>query len=103
MRLISFFLGYSRRALILAALTGLLSGACNTALIALLNSSLKNVNFLSTRMLLYFGGLVLLLPFARLLSELLLARLGQGALLDQRLTLSRSILGVPLQYFGRLG
>lgn len=103
MRLISFFLGYSRRALILAALTGLLSGACNTALIALINSSLKNGNFLSTRMLLYFGGLVLLLPFARLLSELLLARLGQGALLDQRLTLSRSILGVPLQYLESLG
>jgi putative ATP-binding cassette transporter len=103
MRLISFFLRYSRRALIIAALAGLLSGACNTALIALINSSLKNGDFLSARTLLYFGGLVLLLPFARFLSELLLARLGQGALLDQRLTLSRSILGVPLQYLESLG
>ena len=103
MQLIRFFLSYSRRAVIIAALAGLLSGACNTALIALINSSLKSGNFLSTRTLLYFVGIVLLLPFARFLSELLLARLGQGALLDQRLRLSRSILSVPLQYLERLG
>jgi putative ATP-binding cassette transporter len=42
MRLISLFLRYPRRALIIAALAGLLSGTCNTALIAFINSSFKH-------------------------------------------------------------
>jgi putative ATP-binding cassette transporter len=102
-QLIRFLLRYSPRALLLALAAGIVSGACNTAMIALINSTLKNGSFLQTTTILSFLGLLLLLPISRFLSEWLLARLGQGALLEMRIRLSRKVLGAPLKYLEKLG
>lgn len=103
MQLIRFLLRYSHRVLLLALLAGIVSGACNTALIALINSSLKSGSFLHRKTIIIFLALLLVLPIARFFSEWLLARLGQGALLDLRIRLSREILAAPLKYLEQLG
>src|SRR6476659_9251957 len=103
MKLIRFFLRYSFRTVMIALLAGLISGACTTAVIALLNSSLRNGRFLSTRTILTFVALLLILPIARFISEMLLTRLGQGALFQLRTRLSRQILAVPLPYLEHVG
>ena len=103
MKLLRFFLRYSHRTVIVALLAGLISGTCNTALIALLNSSLRSEQLLSTRTILTFAALILLLPIARFTSEILLTRLGQGALFQLRTRLSRQILAAPLQYLEHIG
>ena len=87
----------------IALLAGLISGACTTAVIALFNSSLRNGRFLSTRTILTFVALLLILPIARFISEMLLTRLGQGALFQLRTRLSRQILAVPLPYLEHVG
>lgn len=103
MQLIRFLLRYSHHTLLLALLAGIVSGACNTAMIAVINSSLKTGRFLQTPSILIFLALLLVLPISRFLSEWLLARLGQGALLEMRISLSRKVLGAPLKYLEKLG
>ena len=103
MQLLRFLLRHSRRALLLALLAGIISGACNTALIALINSTLKTGSFLQRPTVTMFLALLLVLPIARFFSEWLLARLGQGALLDMRISLSQKILAAPLKYLEQLG
>lgn len=103
MQLLRFLLRYSRRALLLALLAGIISGACNTALIALINSTLKTGSFLQRPTITMFLALLLVLPIARFFSEWLLARLGQGALLEMRIRLSQKILAAPLKYLEQLG
>lgn len=103
MQLIRFLLRYSHRTLLLALLAGIISGACNTALIALINRSLRTGGFLRTTTVVTFLVLLLVLPISRFLSEWLLARLGQDALLELRGRLSRKILAAPLKHLERLG
>src|SRR5215207_14584 len=103
MKLLRFFFRYSRRVVIFALLAGVVSGVCNTLLIALVNSSLRGGGLLSTGAILLFAALVLVLPVARFTSEALLSRLGQGALFELRTRLSRQILDVPLQRLDHLG
>jgi putative ATP-binding cassette transporter len=103
MKLVRFFMRYSRRTVTLAVAAGLLSGACTTGLIALVNSSLRSGGSLSTPMVLAFVALVVLLPLSRFSSETVLTHLGQGALYELRTKLSDKILAVPLQYLEHLG
>jgi putative ATP-binding cassette transporter len=103
MKLIQFFLRYSRSTVIFAVVAGVLSGVCTTALIALTNTSLRSNNPLSTRTIITFTALVLMLPIARFSSEMLLTRLGQDALFALRMQLSSQILAVPLRYIEQIG
>jgi putative pyoverdin transport system ATP-binding/permease protein len=103
MKLIRFFFRYSRRTVILAIIAGVLSGACTTALIALTNASLRSDNPFSARAIITFVALILMLPFARFTSEMLLTRLGQDALFELRMKLSRQILALPLRYVEQVG
>ena len=58
----------------------------------------------SSSLILIFVGLCLVLPVSRYLSELLLNRLGQGALYTLRIDLCRQILAAPLAcYLEQLG
>jgi putative ATP-binding cassette transporter len=104
MKLILFIVRYSRSTAILAVLAGIVSGACNTALLAVLNAALRNrTNTIPTKLIWLFGGLCVLLPVMRFASEFLLLRLGQGALFELRLRLSRQILSSPLRRLEELG
>jgi putative ATP-binding cassette transporter len=103
MKFISFVIGYSRRSVMLAVLAGIISGACSTGLIASINAALRSNGSHSRLLVWSFVGLCLALPLARLSSEILLTHLGQRALLNLRLQLSRQILAAPLRHLEELG
>lgn len=103
MKLFLFLINYSRRIVLIALFIGILSGVCNAALIAVINAALKSAEAPSSFLLKSFIALCLILPLTRLLSELLLSRMGQKALLDMRLRLSRQMLAAPLRYLEELG
>jgi putative pyoverdin transport system ATP-binding/permease protein len=102
MKIFNFLMQYSRRYLVLAIVAGIISGAANTGLLAIINGVL-NDQAGKQQLALWFIGLCLLVPLARIASELLLTRLGQGALYQLRMDLSRQILGVPLRRLEELG
>ena len=103
MKLFLFFIHYSRRTTILAILAGIISGAATTGMLAVINAALRG-DGLSTRKLIWaFLAFCLLLPLARFVSESLLIRLGQGALLELRMRLSRQILATPLRHLEEFG
>jgi putative pyoverdin transport system ATP-binding/permease protein len=102
MKIISFFFSHSRKAVLLSVFAGIISGACNAALLAVINSVLKNGG--STAALLWsFAGFCVLLPVTRFTSEMLLNRLGQGAMYDLRMKLCTQILSSPLRHLEQLG
>ncbi|HKV35214.1 MAG TPA: cyclic peptide export ABC transporter [Pyrinomonadaceae bacterium] len=102
MKIINFLMRYSRRYLVLAVVAGIISGAANTGLLAIINAVL-NSQAAKEQLAVAFIGLCVLVPVARIASELLLAHLGQGALYQLRMDLSRQILGVPLRRLEELG
>jgi putative pyoverdin transport system ATP-binding/permease protein len=74
-----------------------ISGGCNAVLLAVINAELSRpVGARLSRLVWAFVGLCVLLPISRFISEFVLNRLGQDALRDLRLELSRQILGAPL-------
>jgi putative ATP-binding cassette transporter len=103
MKLFLFLINYSRRVVLVALFIGILSGVSNAAFIAIINAALKSADSPSPFLIKSFVALCLILPLTRLISEMLLARLGQQALMDLRLQLSRRILGAPLRYLEELG
>jgi putative ATP-binding cassette transporter len=103
MKIIYFMMRYSRRLLLLAVLAGIVSGAANTALLAVINSALNKTQSQQITLALVFVGLCLVVPVTRIVAELLLAHLGQGALYQLRMDLSRQVLGVPLRRLEEVG
>jgi len=103
MKLFLFLATYSRRLVLFALLLGIISGICNAALIAVINTALKSGGSPSRFLIKSFLALCLVLPLTRLVSESILARLGQRALMDLRLRLSSQILAAPLRYLEELG
>jgi len=97
----SFLLRSSRRIVVLAILSSLISGISSAGLIALIHMALKN-SFGST-LYLRFVGLAILSVLTTLSSALLLMRLSQGAILDLRMKLSKRILEAPLRHLEELG
>ena len=100
MSLVKFLVRYSWRIVLAAILAGVVSGASSTVLLAVVNNSLAE-----PRPALWwsFLGLALLVPFSRIVSELLLIRLGQVTILDLRIRLSRQIVSLPLRKLEELG
>ncbi len=103
MNLISLLLRTSWLTVVLAVITGLLSGASSTGLIALTNTALTNSRWSEQQLLLSFIGLCFTLLIANLCSQILLARLSQGAVFDLRIYLSRRILASPLRKLEEVG
>src|SRR5262245_36675222 len=102
MKIIAFFLRQSRKIVFLSIAAGALSGVCNAALLAVINSALKT-GTLGERLAWIFVGLCALLLFARYTSERLLTKLGQEALRGMRMQLCRQILAAPLLHLEKLG
>jgi putative ATP-binding cassette transporter len=103
MKLVLFLKRYSGSMLLLSIIAGIASGAANTGLLAIINEALRNGSSTSSRSLWGFVALCLLLPATRYASEMLLTNLGQDALLDLRLRLSRQILEAPLRRLEEIG
>jgi len=102
MKIILFLFRYSQRLVILAVIAGAISGACNTGLLALINAALTGGSF-PAKLVPSFIVLCLMVGVSRVASELLLTHLGQAALINLRMQLSRKILSVPLRKLEELG
>jgi putative pyoverdin transport system ATP-binding/permease protein len=103
MKLLRFFLEHSRKLVILSLAAGIISGVCNAALLAIINSLLRRNGPVVPVLLWSFIGLCVLLPLSRFTSELLLNKLGQDALFRMRVEISRQILAAPLFHLENLG
>lgn len=103
MKLFPFLLRHSRRAVLVAVLAGVVSGAANTAVLALFNSLLAGGGRYDLSKVWAFVALCLTVPLARAISELMMIRLGQGSIYEMRMQMCRRILAVPLPLLESLG
>ncbi|HEX5758689.1 MAG TPA: cyclic peptide export ABC transporter [Thermoanaerobaculia bacterium] len=103
MKLISFLLRTSRGIVLFAVLGGFIAGACNAALIALINRGVIQGGLSSATLVWSFVGLCLLLPIARFVSSTLLIKLAQKSIYDLRMHLTRRILAAPLRRLEEIG
>ncbi len=103
MRLIKFLLRFSPKLILLAIAAGVICGAANTALLAIISAVLTGRPISSNVLAGAFVGLCLVVALFRIANELLLAELGQNALVDLRMQLCRKILGIPLRNLEELG
>jgi putative ATP-binding cassette transporter len=103
MRLIRFLTTHAPWMLPGAVLAGLAGGAVSTALLFVINTGLDRSRSTSNTLFLLFIGLAGLGMITRATSALLLTQIGQGAMLQLRLQISRQILGVPLRRLEEIG
>jgi putative ATP-binding cassette transporter len=81
----------------LIILVGIISGASNAALLAMIGRLLSGAAPMSTRFIIIFFALCITLPVARFASEAMLINLSSKAMLALRMRLSRQILSAPLR------
>ncbi|HYG09217.1 MAG TPA: cyclic peptide export ABC transporter [Pyrinomonadaceae bacterium] len=103
MKLISFLFKSSPGIIILAILAGVISGISTTVLLGLTSMSLSDLKSITPFHVKLFIGLCIVVPIMRFISETLLMRIGQYAVFDQRLRLSRRILAAPLRQLEKVG
>jgi putative pyoverdin transport system ATP-binding/permease protein len=103
MKYFAFVLRHSRGTVILAILAGIISGACNTALLALVNESLRSEGRFLTALARAFAGLCVVVLGTRVLSQILLIHLSQKTIFDLRMQLGRRILAAPLLQLEAIG
>ncbi|KAB8318899.1 cyclic peptide export ABC transporter [Tolypothrix campylonemoides VB511288] len=101
MNLLRFLLRTSWVSLTLAVLAGLISGACNAGLIAVINQALREPSAIALAG--SFAALCLLQFLTNLSAEALLIRISQGAVCNLRLLLSNQILASPLRHLEQIG
>lgn len=103
MNLFKFFLRTCRRMIFLTTLIALLSGACNAALIALINTALNHPRSSMSWVLGLFIVLVIGKLATNFISNALLACYAQGAISDLRRDLVHKVLSVPLRELEKIG
>jgi putative ATP-binding cassette transporter len=102
MNILAFLARYSRNTVVLSVIAGIFSGACNAALLGVINSVVRH-NGPTSALAWAFVGLCALLPGARFASEFILTKLGQGATYTLRMQLCRQILHAPLRHLEEIG
>ncbi|EKU96346.1 cyclic peptide transporter [Leptolyngbya sp. PCC 7375] len=103
MNLLSLLLRTSPMAMVIAIVAGGLSGGGSARLVALVNEVIAGRQATTASFFWGFLGLLAVVLVAGYLSQLLLIRLGQGALLHLRLMLARQLLDCPLRHLEDLG
>jgi putative pyoverdin transport system ATP-binding/permease protein len=103
MNLFKFFLRTCRGMILFTTLTALISGACNAALIALINTALNHPRSSLRWVVGLFVALALGKLITNFMSNALLARYAQGAISDMRRDLVRKVLSVPLRELEKIG
>jgi len=96
--IIRFLLARSRTVLLVTIVLGGVSGAMNAGMLALLNSAVFLVSGNAAVLLPTFIALCVAAPLTRVISELLLMKLGQDAIYSLRTEIARQILTVPLRW-----
>ena len=100
---LGFLLRTTQGMIVLVVLAGLLSGACNAGLLALINTALHTAGTAMTPLVWRFAGLGLVKLVTSALSRVLLARFSHRTIADLRLALSCKILAAPLPHVEALG
>ncbi|HEX8708686.1 MAG TPA: cyclic peptide export ABC transporter [Pyrinomonadaceae bacterium] len=103
MKLISLLSKYSKGLVILSLLAGVIAGASNAGLIAVINGILSRSELSVSTLTWAFIALCLLAPVSKFVSQTLLVRLSQKVVFDIRMLLSRRILSAPLRRLEELG
>jgi putative ATP-binding cassette transporter len=103
MELLSLLLSSSRRAVVAAALAGVLSGVASTGLIAFIHAAVARSQSPTALLVWGFAALCAGKFVTAVVSELLLIRLSQRASFDLRVHLSRRIAATPLRRLEELG
>lgn len=104
MHLISFLLRSSWKMIAIAIATGFLSGGSSAALIALISNVASSNPGSSLKIIVWgFVGLALVALITSIISQVMLIRLSQNAVLQLRMRLSRQILSCELSHLEQLG
>lgn len=103
MKIIHYLLRNAWGIVAFAIAAGVISGLSSAGLLAVINGALTNDGASPGLLAWSFAGLCLTVLVARVVSEVLLIRLGQGVILDLRMHLSRQILAAPLRHLQALG
>ena len=103
MILLQFILRTCRGSMFATMLTALASGACNAALIALVNTALTNASPASKGLITAFILVGLGKVATNFVSQAMLASFSQGAIAELRRDLIRKILAVPLRDLEQIG
>ncbi len=104
MKLFEFLMRSSRRLLVLAVITGFLSGASSAALIALISTAIShNLGASVGALAIGFAGIALISALTSYLSQTLLISLSQRAVFQLRTRLSQQILAAELNHLEHLG
>lgn len=93
----------SRLIIGLSVLTGVISGLCSTALIAVINAAVAGIHWSHISAGSIFAGLCVLIPVSAYFSEVLLARLTAQAAHDLRIQLATRILSAPFRLLEEIG
>lgn len=102
--LASILLQFSKKTMISAVVAGVLSGLGSAVLLALINGALNAGAEGPTPLQVWgFVALCILVPLVRILSGYLLSQMGQEAVFDLRMKLSRQILASPLRSLEKHG
>lgn len=102
MSLIRFLLQRSWRLVALSIVVGIVSGLASAGIIAFVNAAMESTEPTAAVAWSFFGVAVVVVV-SKAFSELLLVRLGQEAIADLRMQLSREILRAPLRQVEQLG
>ncbi len=104
MKLLRFLLRSSWQMVMIAVVTGFISGGSSAGLIALISRVLGQGGINPSSTLTWsFVGLALLALVTSIICQVVLIRLAQQAIFQLRLNLSRQILGTELAYLEKLG
>jgi len=103
MTLLRFILRTCRAMMVWTTVAAVLSGACNAALIALVNTALNGQSSSQTLVIWAFVAMGLGKIGTNFLSQAMLASFSQGAIAELRRDLIRKILGVPLRKLEEIG
>jgi putative pyoverdin transport system ATP-binding/permease protein len=96
-------IAHSRSLVAIIILAGLISGLCNTLLIATINSTLNNTAVPTSTLVLAFSALCLALASLRFVSGAVLVHLMKKVMASLRLRLCRKILNAPLRLLEQHG
>lgn len=93
----------SQKNIVLAVITGIVSGLGSAALIGLINTELHATSSDFRLTIFHFAGLAVLVIFTQIFSTIAIMRAGQTAARNLRMELSRRIINAPLRLLQQLG
>lgn len=103
MDIVFHLIGRSRINIVLAVITGIVSGLGSAALIGLINTELHATTSEFKLTILLFAGVMVLVMLSQIVSTIVIMRAGQTAARDLRMELSHRIIRAPLRLLQQLG